>query len=189
MDGLFSDLDRRRAFARLRNKGIIVQNSELCIAGKSDFSVIKKTAKDTEVVHCRSKKYFYRHRRQCHPAEADSQKAVHASLMNVKKHPQFIDILGDFQQTPVGNICRRDITLHAIGMHLWLKDRAKVDQHDKVRKSVMADMRSLAALFLHFKQQENDSTTEVKDMFKRENWARLVEAVRSMTTREEGNIK
>ena len=53
MDGRFSDLDRRRAFARLRNKGIIVQNSELCLAGKSDFSVIKKTAKDTDVVHCR----------------------------------------------------------------------------------------------------------------------------------------
>ena len=96
------------------------------------------------------------------PSEADSQKAVHASLMNVKKHPQFIDILGDFQQTPVGNICRQDVTLHAIGMHLWLKDRAKVDQHDEVRKSVIADMRSLAALFLHFKQQENeqDSSTE-----------------------------
>ena len=48
----------------------------------------------------------------------DSQKAVHASLLNVKKHPQFIDILVDFQQTPVGNICRQDVTLHAIGMHL-----------------------------------------------------------------------
>ena len=94
--------------------------------------------------------------------------------------------VGDFQQTPVGNICRQDITLHAIGMHLWLKDRAMVDQHDEVRKSVMPDMRSLAALFLHYKQQEKGSTTEVKDMFKRENWARLVEAVRSMTTREEG---
>ena len=34
----------RPVFARLRNKGIMVQNRELCIAGKSDFSVIKKTA-------------------------------------------------------------------------------------------------------------------------------------------------
>ena len=74
---------------------------------------------------------------------------MHASLLNVKKHPQFIDILGDFQQTPVGNISR--LTLHAIGMHMWLKDRAKVDKHDEVRKSIMADMRSLAYLFLHFK--------------------------------------
>ena len=111
---------------------------------------------------------------------------MHASLLNVKKHPQFIDILGDFQQTPVGNICQ-DITLLAIGMHLWLNDKAEVDKHDEVRKSAMADMRSLASLFWHFKQQENNSTTE--DMFKRENWAKLVEAVRSMTNREEGNIK
>ena len=72
-------------------------------------------------------------------------------------------------------------------MHLCLKDRAKVDKHDEVRKSAMADMRSLASFFWHFKQQENDSTTE--DMFKKENWAKLVEAVRSMTNREEGNIK
>ena len=50
-------------------------------------------------------------------------------------------------------------------------------------------MRTIASIFLHFKQQENGSTTEVKDMFKRENWARLVEAVQSMTTREEGNMK
>ena len=158
IDGCFSDLDRRRAFARYRNKGIVVENRELCRAGKSDFSVVNKTTKDTEFVHslnCNgsySKKYFYRHRRQCHPAEAaESQKAVHASLLTVKKHPQFIDILGDFQQTPVGNISRQDLTLHAIGMHMWLKDRAKVDKHDEVRKSIMADMRSLAYLFLHFK--------------------------------------
>ena len=47
MDGCFSDLDRRQAFAR--NKGIIVLNRELCIAGKSN---IRKTAKDTDVIHC-----------------------------------------------------------------------------------------------------------------------------------------
>ena len=64
LDGCFSDIDRRRAFARLRNKGIVVENRELCLAGKSDFSVINKTTKDTEVVHCRncngsySKKYL-----------------------------------------------------------------------------------------------------------------------------------
>ena len=74
---------------QLRNKGIIVQNRELCIAGKADFNVIKKTAKDTEVVHCHncngsySKKYFYRH-----PSEAAQQKAVHASLLNVKNRYQ-----------------------------------------------------------------------------------------------------
>ena len=103
MDGCLSDLDRRRAFARLRNKGIIVQNRELVIAGKLDFSVILKTAK---VVHCRncngsySQNYFYRHRRvrrQCHPTEAPSQKAVRASPPKVQEHPLFIDILGDFQ--------------------------------------------------------------------------------------------
>ena len=176
-----------------------MENRELCLEGKSDFCVIKKAAKDTKVVHCRngngsySKKYFYRHRRQCHPAEAaeaDSQKAVHASLLNLNRHPQFIDILGDFQQTPIGNLCRQDVTLQAIGMHLWLKDKAKVDKRDEVRKSVMTAMRTLAGLFLYFKEQENCSTTEVKDMFKRENWAKLVEAVRSMTNREEeGNLK
>ena len=43
-------------------------------------------------------------------------------------------------------------------MHLWLKDRAKVDKHDEVCKSVMADMMTLASLFLHFQQQEMTKT-------------------------------
>ena len=50
----------------------------------------------------------------------------------------------------------------------------------------MADMRTLAYLFSHFQQQENeqDSSTEDMDvMFRRENWSELVEAVKLMTIR------
>ena len=70
-------------------------------------------------------------------------------------------------------------------MHLWLKDKAKVDKHDEVCKSVMADMMTLASLFLHFQQQEMSKTQAQRIwvvMFRREDWSALLEAVRSMTT-------
>ena len=56
-----------------------------------------------------------------------------------------------------------------------------VDNHNEVRKSVMADMRTIASLFLHFQQQENEqdsSTEDMGSMFRRE--TALVEVIRSM---------
>ena len=56
-----------------------------------------------------------------------------------------------------------------------------VDNHDEVRKSAMADKRTLASLFLHFQQQENEqasSTEDMGSMFRRE--TALVEVIRSM---------
>ncbi len=64
-------------------------------------------------------------------------------------------------------------------MHQWLKDRAKVDKHDEVNKSVMADMRTLASLFLHFQQQEMSKTQAKKDVSGNVQEGKLVGPVRS----------
>ncbi len=63
--------------------------------------------------------------------------------------------------------------------HLWLKDRAKVDNNDEVCKSVMADMGTLASLFLHFQQQENEQDSSIEDMGGNVQEGKLVGPVRS----------
>ena len=159
---------------------------------------IKKSDPKSVLVHCRhcqgsyNRKYFHRHRRACHTeADSTSVKPIQGHLLNAQEKPAFLDLLEGFQQTTIGDLCRTDATIRAIGRHLWLKDCTKVDKTYEVRKSVMADMRTLAALYVEFRGHP-DATELDKDassMFERTNWPILEEAIRSLTVKEDAKVK
>ena len=74
-----------------------------------------------------------------------------------------MNILTSFRNNDVGHICRTDPDIRLIGRKRWQKDRTKVDKTDEVRKSVMADMRNLASLFLEYKKtRSNNSRTSLQ---------------------------
>lgn len=52
-------------------------------------------------------------------------------------------LLKSFQDTTVGHICCTDQTLKTIVKKALEKERTKVDKHDEVRKTVMADLTNL----------------------------------------------
>jgi len=105
------------------------------------------------------------------------------ALLGVNEDADVLNILSSFQDIAIGNTCRSDDTILLIGRHLWRKDRTKVDKHDEVRKSVMAEMRNLAALFVEFQKHEEDPhSSNAKVMFSREKWSILEEAVICLTT-------
>ena len=136
---------QRRAFARLRNEGMMHYNRLQCNDDRPKMLTIKKSDPKSVLVHCRhcqgsyNRKYFHRHRHACH-AEADSTsvKPMQGHLLNAQEKPAFLDLLEGFQQTTIGDLCRTDATIRAIGRHLWLKDCTKVDKTYEVRKSVIA---------------------------------------------------
>ena len=188
-----SSLCQRRAFAKLRNQGIVQVNKERFVKDDHNFERIKK-GQASETVHCTvcqgsyTKEYFYRHKKRCHKDEETTKspmpRQIPVAILGVDEEADFVGILSSFQDNSIGNTCRSDETIRLIGKHLWRKDRTKVDKHDEVRKSVMADMRNLSALFLEFKKHEGPQSTDSKAMFDRENWGILQEAVTTMTTKE-----
>jgi hypothetical protein len=197
LTGSLTDLESRRAFAIIRNKGIVQKNKELSALNDDPvYETIKKGSTSQKMVHCSvcdgpyPKKYFGRHRMTCKKATTSMSNPmpVRISLMERNERADYLDILGRFQDNDVGNICRSDDTIKLVGRHLWQKDCTKVDKHDEVRKSVMADMRNLANLYLHFQSSlEGQESRDASDMFKREHWKALQEAIISITSKETGS--
>ena len=194
-----STLNSRRAFARIRNAGIMGGN-KIKAMENGDAALFERinngsstTAEQAADVHCTvcngcySSKYFYRHKLICKPTNSsEPAKPVLASLLNTSESDDFTDLLNRFQANDIGNTCRTDQTIILIGRYLWQKDRTKVDKHDEVRKSVMSDMRNLAKLYLQFKLclSEDQNSTDAADMFSRENWKALQEAITNVTRRD-----
>ena len=97
----------------------------------------------------------------------------------------FTEILKSFHDDQVGKLCRTDTTIKLIGSKSWEKEKTKVDKFDEVRKSVMGDMRTIATLYFEFKSRFPGSTNDSIDMFQRQNFDYLKEAIIEMTTKEE----
>lgn len=180
-DAISSD-NRRKAFALLRNKGIL-QTNQKC---PEKMEVIKTGKDSSKLATCKTclgsycSTYFHRHIKSC----AKTAKAVPTVALSLStKVEGFGEILASFQHNIIGDICRSDETLRYIGERLYLKDKSRVDKQMEVKKSVMADMRCLARIF-HNAKLKSDDIDSVGDMFKRENFSSLREAIEDITTED-----
>lgn len=184
-----TQLQKRRAFARLRNLGISQSNQKKEEAGAKNMEKIKGMDDLTRIVHCSicagsyTQRFFYRHKQTCH-TEAKAVKV----LAIEEERSSFADLLSRFQNNEVGDLCRKDRSIRDFGRHLWFKDNSKVDKSDEVRKSVMSDMRNVAHLYLLFKI-ECDDTQSALDMLKQSSWEALKESIVTMTSKSDSNIK
>ena len=111
-------------------------------------------------------------------------------------------VLSKFNQDQVGLLCQIDSMITMIGSKLYTKVKARVDKKTEVRRSVMSNMRRLAALYVHFQnviETEDMSPASIKstdcvqpqatikDMFNRRNYEALEEACRTYTSRNDGD--
>lgn len=188
INGGLSQVEERRAFARLRNEGIVESNKR---KEAKEFERIKKSKTSSVTVHCSkckgsyNKTYFYRHKQSCR-TECNPPKPIAAALAASKETNDFLEILSSFQVSEVGELCRKDPTIRCIGRHLWAKDKTKVDKREEVRKTVMADMRTLSSLFILFqKHSAPEEHGDASAMFNREWWHHLRDAIEELTTEDE----
>ena len=189
---------KRSAFTLLRREGMKKYN--MCHAGIRDAEILRerksKRVRD-DIVACGkcsgvfSKTYFWRHKRICcgkssKVATAVDMKIVQNSLRsgnNVSEEFQST-ILQKFLDDDVGRLCKSDEWLLMIGQKLYDKLRGKQDKKTEVRRSVMSDMRRLATLYTHFKEQmtfAGNNETQFVDMYKRSNFDQLEAAIRQHT--------
>ena len=102
--------------------------------------------------------------------------------------PEFkLDILSKFNADNIGRLCQTGSMIKHVGFKLYSKLTARADKKTEVRRSVMADMRRLANLFVHFqtsfaKADGVKAQPTVTDMFHRRNFDAVEEAFRTYTS-------
>ncbi|ELU09706.1 hypothetical protein CAPTEDRAFT_188479, partial [Capitella teleta] len=184
--------EERKAFARIRNQGILIGNSEKNGENLERIHGNKSEYVHGDVVHCSvcqgaySKTTFHRHRVSCQN-NATQLKPEVAHL----PHPKFAILLSKFQKNEIGDTCRSDSTIREFGWNLFQKEKTKVDKFDEVCKSVSADMRLLARLFCHLKLTVPDDVClhDASDLLDRGNWTHLREVIDLLTSKESGEVK
>ena len=179
-DKTLSKLQVSKAFARIRNRGILLNNSKK----DSDFTAIH-CGTQGDIVHCStcqgaySARSFYRHRKNCTSAALK----LKANTIGEPK-TKFALLLSNFRNNDVGNTCRSDKYIKLFGYTLFQKEKTKVEKYDEVVKSVSNDMRLLARLLLHTKLTVPDDViiVDASDLVDRKYWPHVRDAIDQMTT-------
>lgn len=195
--------ERIRKFAEFRKRGIYKANiKEMESSGSPKLQRARNRGKAQmkDLVHCNICKIcikranFAKHRKLCSQetsVEPGSVSFLRSDLLqNTASHNFKEKILQNFRDDEEGKICRSDEILQVIGQNLWSKER-KTDKESEMKKSVMGNMRRLAQLFKHFKENalgENSSeeVRTVADMFIRTHFTSLERAIEDMTLKEDG---
>ncbi len=107
------------------------------------------------------------------------------------------EVIAKFRKGEDGTVyelCTSDPILLQIGKKWWNKEKRKVDKRTEVRKSVMTDMRRIASVYSNMRKAEEtlgempDKTGNLSDLFRRNNFRHLEEAVERYTTVESSEV-
>ncbi|KAJ8018163.1 hypothetical protein HOLleu_43996 [Holothuria leucospilota] len=192
---------RVKVFDSFRKEGILKINKQQAKALKPSYHRERACENKGPLVMCNiccgiySKHYMKRHSNVC-LGKSESSPAVVPVPMDLLSHDQDFnthfanDILCRFRKDAVGKLCINDSWLTKIGKRLWEKQRSKINKKTEVRKSVMTDMRRLAALYLGMQKAEEElgelpaKEGNVSDLFKRTNFPHLEISISNYTSSE-----
>ena len=200
-----SDKEQRAVLKQLKRIGILKYNTQIA-SNKDAFLHRERQCKNSRrAVVCDgcsgvfSKRFFSSHRKICIREQSVEPIPVAASLYyssfqvpdDYKK-----DVLTRFSSDDVGQLCQENVTLVTIGCKLYEKMQAKENKKVEARRSVMADMRRLAYVFLRFKELAQQNGTKsptgaavsVLDMFRMQNFNILEQACASYTSSAEAGV-
>ena len=194
-DAIKSDLkEQRSVFKQCKRNGILKYN--LTKIGLSNVvlereRVPKSEKRKSDGVVCDkcsgifSRAWFYGHRKKCVGDGSIEPKPLPTSVFfssDILPEEFKTEILSKFNSDEVGKLCQTDSTIKMIGSKLYSKIKTRRDKKTEVKRSIMADMRRLGTLFIHFKSASLNSFSStgsppcVSDMFHRRNYDILEEA-------------
>ena len=134
-----------------------------------------------------SKRRIKRHKKQfCSRSANISPKTIYfKKIPTTSVDPKFQeDILNHFREDDIGMICVKDQTIIRFGVSLWLKNSKKME-----RKGVMAEMRRLGKILMKMRSLANDETLKGENIFERDHFPSLKEAIIALTTYDNGEMK
>ncbi|PIK36317.1 hypothetical protein BSL78_26845 [Apostichopus japonicus] len=169
--------EKRQAFHRFKKEGILKFN--------------KLQAKCSKPAYHRERSSVIDNLSQSEGCPASLPIPVHLLANEEICSESFMEnVLNRFRPDEVGTLCTKDPVVLMIGKRLWEKQKRKMDKKTEVRRSVMTDMRRLSALYLEMKTTEKVlgefpcKNGDAGDIFKRNNFRHLEEAISSLTTSE-----
>ena len=183
--------EQRKAFKRIRNTGIYIENREQTMKKEPNFQSQKKCSGD--IVFCSncgafcSKMFFYKHKAKClQPQNEEIPNPLPIAFLSPKNDdPAFLTLIESMQDDEIGKICKGDEFILLIGSRLYQKDKSKPDKTMEVRKNVRSQLRVLGRLYAEFKDKEfNTAPENASAMFVRKNFPQLREAVQQLCEKD-----
>ncbi len=182
-------------FEQLRKDAILKQNMEEVKKANPLYQRERRNKNEDMPVMCKicngmySRKYFCYHQKSCHESTTPLR------LDTFKNDEQYSDdfkekVLGKLANDTLGNKCRNDATLKAIGLRFFFKaNRKGPTQINDCAKTVRTDMRRIAGI-----KEELESIVgchiDTRDMFRRKYLDELKDAIENFCRGEEsGSIK
>jgi integrase len=189
---------RNKAFDQLRKKGIFEKNQELMRSGSTTPLIREREPlKNTGIYDMKacgsckgffSKSFIWKHRKTCSGTDT-TPSAIHVGLLalpEIKMESTFTKyLLAAFRGNPVGDICRSDWLIQAVGQHQW----AKNVKEDKT--GPMTAMRRLAHMVIECRKiiactdKRASEAFQGEDLFKHKNFNILTDAYNNYTYNEE----
>ena len=138
-----------------------------------------------------------RHKKYCQLNSCKNDLALPVEYLEIPANIKINDdfkhhILGKLRDNAVGKICRKDKTILKIGMIFYGQVKRKFDKRVQLRNTVRLEMRRLGHLYSIFCRDEANITqvhNNAADMFCRQNFKHLREAINIYSTSTSGNMK
>lgn len=192
----------RKEFQKIRREGIIEYNREEAKKDNPSYQGERKRSKYTELLACSncsafiSRRFFANHKKNCSKQNDAPAFGVPLYLdqftKNKKLSQNFIEnVLSKMRNDELGTIVRGDDHIVYLGNKFFKLNEHKGDKLPGVCRKVRSEMRSLASLYSSFKDSESCHQIHhnLLDIFQRENFDVLCEAIDDVTYDEDQMLK
>jgi len=193
----------KKEFQKIRREGIIKYNEEEAKKDNPCYQGERKRKKHTELVICSncsaflSRRFFASHRKRCSKQNDAPAFGVPLYVDQVtKKHKRlsqnFIkNVLSKLRNDELGAMVREDDNIVFLGNKFFKLNQHKDEKLPGICRKVRSEMRSLASLYRSFQDIEDAHLTHhnILDMFCRENFDMLCDAIDEVTYNEDKSLK
>jgi len=187
--------EKLKVFSSFKKKGIYEYNRKQLKIRDDSCQSERSKANSSELLMCSvcngfyAKSYVGRHRKTCSAESASAATSYPIKLLTCKNvTDKFKEVvLCHFYNDEVGSMCQSDDAIILFGSKMFDKSKGKHDKKNEVRKTVMADMRRLARLFVEFRHhfKGKEVPTSSLEMLQRCNFHQLEAAVETYTQSNE----
>ncbi|XP_070191728.1 uncharacterized protein [Littorina saxatilis] len=189
--------DKNEVLSGIRKLGILKENNAIKLSGGKNPIFHRErrgTGKDKDLVVCNGCKGFFsktriwKHKQTC----VENVMSVGSVDYNFTRHRcdhDFVtsefrsEILDHFRNDEVGKLCQTDKVIVRLGQKLYNKSMKKE------RRVIMSDMRTLGSLIVQMRKVADLDNLNGEDVVDRTQFEVLSQAVKEMTTNENGSMK
>ena len=185
--------EQRMALTNLKKHGIYEYNKHQIQIKATTYQGERTKVDGTKIILCSachgfySKSFISRHKKQCSAESGTAAVSLPVkTLVPIPVTDEFKDcVLTKFRDDEAGNICSSDFAIIRFGNKQYETSKGRPDKQMEVRKTVMAEMRQLATLFLEFQRQCKTDDVQVpkasSEMLQRTSYPQLESAIKTYT--------